>query len=204
VPLAFGLAVLTIMTTWKSGRALLARRTSERTVGLAKFMEDVRHGGKDLIWSRVPGTAVYMSSTPDVVPLALMSTVTHHHVLHERVVILTIRTDDTPHVDETERAWVEPLGKGFWRVSGVYGFMEDPDVPALLRYVASLHPELDINVKEATFFLGQETILASKRGGMAIWREHLFSLMARNATKATRFFGLPLDRVVEVGAYIEI
>jgi hypothetical protein len=141
-----------------------------------------------------------MSSTPDLVPLALMYTTSHHHVLHERVVILTIRTDEAPHVPAAERAWVEPLGNEFWRLAAVYGFMEDPDVPSLLRHVAELEPRLDIDPRQATFFLGQETILAGEApGGMAEWREHLFSFMARNATKATKFFGLPVDRVVEVG-----
>jgi len=205
VPLLVAGLVLTLMTTWKTGRAVLASRNAQRTVSLSEFMQDVREDPKEVFVARVPGTAVYMSGAPDVVPLPLVYNTRHQHVLHERVVILTVRTDEAPHVDLAERAWVEPLGKGFWRVSGVYGFMEDPDVPDLLRYVAELQPDLDINPREATFFLGQETILASDRpGGMAKWREHLFAALARNATKATRFFGLPPDRVVEVGTYIEM
>ena len=205
VPLAIAAVILTVMTTWKTGRELLARRTAERTVALTDFMADLRNGHRDVFSTRVPGTAVYMSSTPDVVPLALSYTTKHHHVLHERVVILTVRIDDTPHVDDAERVWVEPLGQAVWRVTGVYGFTEEPDVPELLRLVGELNPELVIDPQAATFFLGQETILASERQrGMAPWREHLFALLARNATKATRFFGLPADRVVEVGAYLEI
>jgi KUP system potassium uptake protein len=204
VPLAIAGSILILMTTWKTGRKLLGSRTSERTRTLASFMDDVRNEDNPVFMARVPGTAVYMSSTPDVVPLALANTTKHYKVIHERVVILTIRTDDAPHVDLAERAWVEPLGKGFWRVSGVYGFMEDPNVPELLQYVATLQPDLEIDVKEATFFLGQETILAAERPGMAKWREQVFAVMARNATKATRFFGLPTDRVVEVGSYIEL
>jgi KUP system potassium uptake protein len=146
-----------------------------------------------------------MSSTPDVVPPALIYTTRHHHVLHQRVVILTVRTDEAPHVPPAERAWIEPLGNGFWRVAGVYGFMEDPDIPALLRYVAELEPQLDVDPRQATYFLGSETILAGEApGGMAEWREHLFAFMARNATRATLFFGLPADRVVEVGTYVEM
>jgi KUP system potassium uptake protein len=206
VPLAVASGVLLLMTTWKTGRALLARRTADRTVTLSSFMADVRAGdGKAMFLSRVPGTAVYMSSTPDVVPLALMYSCRHHRVLHERVVILTIRTDDTPHVALAERAFVEPLGQGFWRVTGNYGFMESPDVPALLRTVAEIQPDLDVVVRETTFFLGQETILASERlPGMMVWREHVFAAMHRNAAKATSFFGLPPDRVVEIGAHIEL
>ncbi|MEW5847816.1 MAG: potassium transporter Kup [Myxococcota bacterium] len=204
VPLLLAAVVLTLMTTWKTGRTLLARRISERTTPLWRFMDEVRAEHRELFLSRVPGTAIYMSSTPDVVPLALAYTTRHLRVLHDRVVILTIRTDDTPHVELAERAWVEPLGRGVWRVTGVYGFMEDPDVPELLRHVASLYPELQIDLGRATFFLGHETILASELPGMAKWREHVFALMARNATRATRFFGLPAERVVEVGAYIEI
>ncbi len=205
VPLALAGVVLLLMTTWKRGRVLLAARTEERTASLSQFMDDVRRGGSDMFIARVPGTAVYMSSTPDTVPLALMYSCRHHRVLHERVVILTIRIDDTPHVDDAERAWVEPLGGGFWRVTGLYGFMEDPDVPSLLGTVASLEPDLEIEVAETTFFLGQETILASDRlPGMSLWRERLFGAMARNATKATRFFGLPPERVVEIGAFIEM
>ena len=204
VPLAMGAVVLVLMTTWKRGRTLLANRTSQRTIQLSDFMQKVRGNRLETI-GRVPGTAVYMSSTPDLVPLALMYTTRHHHVLHERVVILTIRTDEAPHVPAAERAWVEPLGNEFWRLAAVYGFMEDPDVPSLLRHVAELEPRLDIDPRQATFFLGQETILAGEApGGMAEWREHLFSFMARNATKATKFFGLPVDRVVEVGTYIEM
>lgn len=204
VPIVLGVGVLTLMTTWKRGRALLAARTAERTMPLLRFMDDLREKADQMILTRVPGTAVYMSSAPDVVPLALAYTLRHHRVLHERVLILTIRTDDTPRVDVAERVFLEPLGHGFWRVTGIYGFMEDPDVPQLLGLVAALEPQLAIDLEETTFFLGQETILPSDRPGMARWREHLFSAMARNATKATNFFRLPADRVVEVGAYIEI
>jgi KUP system potassium uptake protein len=192
------------MTTWKHGRTLLANRTSQRTIQLSEFMQGLRANQLETV-ARVPGTAVYMSGTPDTVPLALMYTTRHHHVLHERVVILTIRTDEAPHVPAAERAWVEPLGQNFWRIAGVYGFMQDPDVPSLLRHVAELEPRLAIDPRQATFFLGQETILAGEApGGMAEWREHLFAFMARNATRATKFFGLPTDRVVEVGTYVEM
>jgi KUP system potassium uptake protein len=204
VPLAMGAAVLVLMTTWKRGRTLLARRTAQRTYPLADFMQEVR-GGRLEALGRVPGTAVYLCSAPDVVPLALVYTTRHHHVLHERVVILTISTDEAPHVPQAERAFVEPLGDGFWRVGGVYGFMEDPDVPSLLADVGALDSRLLLDLRQTTFFLGQETILAAEiPGGMARWREHLFAFLARNATRATRFFGLPPDRVVEVGTYIEM
>jgi KUP system potassium uptake protein len=204
VPLAMAAAILTMMLTWKQGRAILSDRVSAKTIPLAQFMGKLRSDTAERFASRVPGTAVYMSSTPDVAPLALMYNVKYNHIVHDFTVILTVRTDDTPFVPEAERVWLEPLGEGFWRLHGVYGFMEDPDVAKLLAQAEALNPSFRVDLRTATFFLGHETILSVPGPGMARWRERVFGLMARNAANATNFFNLPADRVVQLGAHIEI
>jgi KUP system potassium uptake protein len=151
---------------------------------------------------RVPGIACYMTSNPSGTPLALMHNLKHNKVLHEYVIVATISTRQIPHVPNNERVDIEPLFNGFYRMKIYYGFMEEPDIPKALEQVEI--PNIDFKEKDVTYFLGRETVIASKRPGMAIWREKLFALMSRNATTATAYFCLPSDRVVEIGAQVEI
>jgi KUP system potassium uptake protein len=197
-PLVIGAGVFTLMSTWKTGRRILAARLQEGTLPLDLFLADVgRHA-----MPRVPGTAVFMYGNRTGTPPALLHSVKHYKVLHAQVVLLSIETQEVPHVPEEERVWVDTLEHGFYRIVLAYGFMEEPSVPEALAGVKA--GALDLRPAHTTFFLGRETLIPSKKPGMAMWREHLFALMSRNARTATSFFGLPPNRVVELGAQIEL
>ena len=198
VPLLIAAAIFTLMTTWNRGRTILARRMLEKTVPLNMLMADL--AAEPPI--RVPGTAIFMYGSLDGTPPALVHNLAHNKVLHERVVLLTVTTEDVPHVQPPERVTVKRLSKGFSQVTAHYGFMEDPDVDNLLQ--ACRAKSLDIRIEGATFFLGRETLIATHRPGMAKWREHLFSFMSRNALRATAFFKIPAEQVFEVGAQVEL
>jgi KUP system potassium uptake protein len=143
-----------------------------------------------------------MYGNPNGVPPALLHSLKHYKVLHEQVVFLSVVTEEVPHVPQSERIQAEPLAPGFFRVVLHYGFMEDADLPAAIAKVRL--EGLDLRPAVTTYFLGRETLIPSKKPGMAIWREKLFSLMSRNARPATSFFGIPPNRVVELGAQIEL
>jgi KUP system potassium uptake protein len=198
VPLVIGAAVFTLLTTWKKGRIILAERMQERTLPRELFLQSLLQHPPH----RVPGTAVFMYGSSAGTPPALLHNLKHNRVLHERVVFLTIRTEEIPAVDAAERAMVTDLGHGLWHVTLRYGFLEDANVPEALADLG--HPELPFKRMETTYFLGRETLIATKHPGMALWRERLFSLMSRNARPATAFFRLPPNRVVELGAQVEL
>jgi KUP system potassium uptake protein len=151
---------------------------------------------------RVPGTAVFMTAQPRGTPPALAHNLRHNKVLHEHVIVLTVRTQPVPYVRYADQVDVQPLGKGVYNVAVRYGFMQDPHVPDALGMAREKGAEMDAD--DVTYFLGRETILVSKRPGMAMWREKLFVLMARNAVRATAFFRLPAERVVELGVQVEM
>jgi KUP system potassium uptake protein len=151
---------------------------------------------------RVPGTAVFMTAQPQGTPPALAHNLRHNKVLHQHVVILTVSTAQTPHVPPDQRLTVEALGDGVYNLRVQYGFMEDPNVPDVIRHAGTVGVDLDAD--DVTYFLGRETIIATRRKGMALWREKLFVLMARNAVRATAFFRLPPERVVELGVQVEM
>jgi KUP system potassium uptake protein len=197
-PLAVGVLVFTMMTTWRRGRQILTERHREGEFPVDLFLEEMKTHAPH----RVPGTAVFMYRNPNGIPSALLHNLKHNKVLHERTVFLTVATEDVPHVPAEERIRAEDMGNGFWRVMIRYGFLEDPDVPAALKLLKV--DGLDFKPMETTFFLGRETLIATKRPGMAIWRERLFARMARNERPATSFFRLPPNRVVELGEQIEL
>jgi KUP system potassium uptake protein len=198
VPLAIGAVVFTLLTTWKRGRLVLSKRMRDRTLPLEQFVESLmRHPPH-----RVSGTAVFMFGSSTGTPPALLHNLKHNQVLHERVVFLTIRTEEVPAVAPEARARVESLGHGLWQVVLRYGFMEDADIPAALQ--ALEHDSLAFPPMSTTYFLGRETLIATKHPGMAVWRERLFAIMARNARPATAYFRLPPNRVVELGAQVEL
>ncbi len=166
------------------------------------LMDDFMQRIGQTLPTRVPGTAIYMYSSPGGTPPALVQNLTHNKVLHERVVFLTVVTKEIPYVDARDRVQVEPLGEHFHRITANYGFAEEANVPELLTDI-----EIDgqgFTLAETTFFLGREQLFATARPGMAIWRERLFSRTARNALGATAFFHVPPERVVEVGMQIEL
>jgi KUP system potassium uptake protein len=151
---------------------------------------------------RVPGTAIFMTSNLQGTPPTLLHNLEHNRVLHERVILLTVTTSDVPYVPDNQRAELEPLGQGFYRVALHYGFMQEPDVPAALMLVAA--PDFPVDLDRTTFFLGIETLLLSDRPGMPLWKERLFVLLSRNAVRATSFFKIPPQRVVEIGIQVEL
>ena len=198
VPLVIASAGFVLMTTWKRGRAIVGRRLRARAYPFAEFLKDIAARPPH----RVPGTAVFMTGTGTGTPPTLLHNLEHNKVLHDQVILLTVITSDIPHVAESRRLTVEPLAECFFRVTVAYGFMEEPDVPGALNglHTQGLHVDLDTT----TFFLGRETLLATAKPGMAIWRERLFVLMTSNAMRATTFFKIPPERVVELGMQVEL
>ena len=198
LPLLIAALLFTGMTTWKTGRRLVAERLTARAVPISDFIESV----KQMNPARVPGAAVFMTAQPTGTPPALAHNLRYNKVLHEYVVILSVSVVPKPYVEEEDRLEVEPLGYQLFKVKLQYGFTEDPDIPAALLKARELGMRFDPN--DLTYFLGRETIIVTRRKGMAIWREHLFVLMARNAVRATAFFRLPPERVVELGVQVEM
>jgi KUP system potassium uptake protein len=194
-PLLMGAMLFSLMMTWRRGRAILAQRFREQLLPLIDFFEVIRVE----LPARVPGTAIFMSGSVEGTPPALLHNFLHNRVLHQRIVLLTIQTTDAARVNEAQRFTTESLENGFTRLTARYGFMEHPDAPKLL-----MDAGLITGVEHVTFFLGRENLIATARPGMARWRTHLFAFLSRNAHPATKFFGIPPDRVVELGAQIEL
>ena len=197
-PLLIGGIVFTLLTTWKKGRSLLMRRLSEDAMPLDLFIQSIEASPP----TRVDGTAVFLTSTPNRVPHALLHNLKHNKVLHERVVFLTVVTRDIPYVPDEERGEVESLGCNFYRISADYGFKDDPDVPELLEDCGNKGFAFDM--METSFFVSRETLIATVSPGMALWREKLFVSLSKNATKASEFFQVPTNRVVELGTQVEL
>jgi KUP system potassium uptake protein len=151
---------------------------------------------------RVPGTSVFMSATAGTIPAALLHNIKHNQVLHERVVILDVQVEEIPHVAAADRARVEDCGEGFFRIRLRYGFMEEPDVPRDLARIHACGPRFDM--MRTSFYLGRQKLIASRRPGMALWREHLFDWMMKSSESAMEFFRLPTNRMVELGSQMEI
>ncbi|WP_375426876.1 potassium transporter Kup [uncultured Sphingomonas sp.] len=196
-PLLIGAIAFTLLTTWSHGRKLMIDRLHEAAMPLKVFIDSAVGSA-----TRVPGTAVFMTSSADGVPHALLHNLKHNKVLHERIILMTVKIVDQPVWPEQERAKLEGLGDGFYRVVLRYGFMDQIDVPAALRKVHECGA--DFRMVDTSFFLSRQTLLASERPGMAIWRERLFAWMLRNAESAMEFFRLPPNRVVELGSQVEI
>ncbi len=197
-PLLIGGAVFTLLTTWKRGRAILMRRLAEDAMPLDLFIQSIEASPP----TRVPGTAVFLTSTADRVPHALLHNLKHNKVLHERVVFLTIVTKDIPYVAEADRVEIAPMGCDFYRMVAKYGFKDEPDVPELLEDCGRNGFAFDM--METSFFVSRETLIATVSPGMALWREKLFVSMSKNATKASEFFHVPTNRVVELGTQVEL
>jgi KUP system potassium uptake protein len=197
-PILIGGVVFTLLTTWKRGRSLLMRRLADDAMPLDLFIQSIEASPP----TRVPGTAVFLTSTKDRVPHALLHNLKHNKVLHERVVFLTIVTQDIPYVPDEERYEIQPLGCNFFRMVAYYGFKDDPDVPELLDDCGRRGFVFDM--METSFFVSRETLIATVTPGMALWREKLFVSMSKNATKASEFFQVPTNRVVELGTQVEL
>ncbi|WP_267351188.1 potassium transporter Kup [Sphingomonas sp. GM_Shp_2] len=196
-PLLVGFIIFTFLTTWSTGRKLMIERLREGTMPVKVFIESAANAA-----SRVSGTAVFMTSTSEGVPHALLHNLKHNKVLHERVILLTVKIAGRPYWPDHDRAALEELGHGFYRLVLRFGFMEEANVPAGLKRV-----EIEggaFKMMDTSFFLSRQTLLPSSRPGMMLWREKLFSWMLRNAESAMEFFRLPTNRVVELGSQVEI
>jgi KUP system potassium uptake protein len=198
LPLVIGALLFTLMTTWKTGRQIVAQRLTARAVPLEDFLARVAETRP----ARVPGAAVFMTAQPRGTPPALAHNLRYNKVMHEHVITLLVTTQPVPHVPIEQRVTVPELGHGVSDVVVRYGFMEDPNIPEALALAREAGLELDEN--DVTYFLGRETLIVTKTPGMAQWRERLFVVMARNAVRATAFFRLPAERVVELGVQVEL
>ncbi|HZQ61705.1 MAG TPA: potassium transporter Kup [Casimicrobiaceae bacterium] len=197
-PILVGAVMFTLLTTWKRGRGVLMDRLAEDTMPLDIFIESISQSPP----TRVPGTAIFLTSTVNRVPHALLHNLKHNKVLHERVIFLTIVTRDIPRVPKKEQLDIRELGCSFWAIEGMYGFMEDPDVPALLETCGARGLEFDM--MDTSFFVSRETLIPTVAPGMALWRERLFVSLSKNAIKASDFFHVPTNRVVELGTQVEL
>jgi len=197
-PLLVGAIAFTLLTTWARGRQLMIDRMNEASLPMEIFIKSAAPSA-----ARVPGTAVFMTSSASGVPHALLHNLKHNKVLHERVILLTVKIEDVPYVPLEKRLEVHDYGEGFYRVLLRYGFMDEINVPAALGQLKGCGPPC--KMMDTSFFLARQTLIASaKRPGMAIWREKLFAWMLRNAESAMEFFKLPTNRVVELGSQVEI
>ena len=194
-PLVVGFVVYSLMSTWQTGRQKIAAELSLGALPFTEFVAHARPGSPH----RVPGAAIFMSRDPVATPVALLHNLKHNKVLHEKVVMLTILTEEIPQVPRRQRVRLEDLGKGFFRVTARYGFMENPSVGEVLELTRA--QGLDLPPMSATFFLSRETLVASPRSG---WRERLFAYMARNAVRPTDFYRIPPNRVIELGMQVKL
>jgi KUP system potassium uptake protein len=198
-PLVVATGIFWLMTTWKRGRSGLRQQLNQRAIPLQEFMQLLAK--QDI--PRVDGTAVFLNSEADAVPPSLLHNLKHNRVLHEKVTLLTALTEEVPRVEPERRIEVLDLGQGFTRLVARYGFMENPSVPQILA--AASARGLDLPVRDVSFFLSRERIIPRRRASfLARWRNQLFAFMSRNALGATAYFDIPPDRVVEIGAQVEI
>ncbi|MFZ4536398.1 potassium transporter Kup [Propionivibrio sp.] len=195
-PLAAGSLVFLLMSTWKRGGQLLTERTSGEAIKLESFIDALLVA----MPARVPGTSVFMTSSNDHVPNAMLHNLMHNKVLHERVLIVSVQVSDVPYIPELERVEISELKGDFYRVTVHYGFKDEPDIPQALMLCAA--KDLAIDMMETSFFLGRATLIPKVGSGMALWREKLFVFMYRNSSSATSFYKIPSNRVVELGTQV--
>ncbi len=198
VPIVVALGIFVVLTTWKKGRTALRRQLVGSSIPLDYFLSRLRENAP----YRVAGTAVFMTSTMGVTSPLLLHHFKHNKVLHEKVVLLTIVTEGVPEVAKKNRVQLRELGEGFWEVIAHYGFMQTPNVPQVLRRAAE--QGLSLDPEAVSYFLGRETVLTTGKSGLSRWRKRLFVYLARNARPANAFFRIPPNRVVELGAQVEI
>ncbi|GAA0889805.1 potassium transporter Kup [Rhodanobacter soli] len=198
-PLVLGVVLFSVMTTWRRGRELVVREIKQGGLALAPFIENIAEHPP----LRVPGTAIFLTANQHAVPHALLHNLKHNKVLHERNVLLTVETLETPVADADERIAITPMAGNFFGLELRFGFAEDPNIPLALTQCT--REGLGFDMMDTTFFLSRETIVADvRRPGMALWRDKLFAFLSRNALPATAFFQIPGNRLIELGAQVEI
>ncbi len=198
-PLLVAALVYLLLSTWKQGRNLLAQILQEGALPLEEFIRSAVRPGSP---TRVPGTAVFLTTNPAGTPTTLLHNLKHNKVLHEQVVLMTVVTEDVPRLSAADRVVVEPLDKGFYRLTARYGFVQSPDAQDVLD--CAKEDKLDLDLMKTTFFLGRETLIPGSHAGMSLWRKKLFAVMARNSQRFTDFFQIPINRVVELGMQVRL
>jgi KUP system potassium uptake protein len=197
-PILVGLVIFTLLSTWATGRRLMRARLAETGLPLPIFIKSAATSAH-----RVRGTAVFLSASPDTIPSALLHNLKHNQVLHERVLILTVKVEEVPYIDAPRRLEVHPAGDGFYRVILHYGFMQEVDIPRDLARIGNIGEPFDM--MRTSFFLGRQKLIPSKeRPGMAVWRERLFAWMSKSSESAMEYFQLPTNRVIELGSQLQI
>ncbi|MCX7178269.1 MAG: KUP/HAK/KT family potassium transporter, partial [Proteobacteria bacterium] len=194
-PLLFGLFIYLLLSTWRRGRDLLSVRLSADEMDLKSFVASI-----DDSITRVPGTAVFLTANLENVPHAMLHSLKHYKALHERLVLVSVNILDQPYFNESRRVKVRHLNNQFWQVEVLYGFMEQPNLPKALE--DCVVDGLELEPMDTSFFLGRETLIPQLNSEMPLWREKIFVAMFRNAGSAAAFFGLPANRVVELGTQV--
>jgi KUP system potassium uptake protein len=197
-PLVIAALFYILFTTWKRGRTLLRERFRKEQISVEVLLRDFAEHQP----IRAPGTAVFMDSNPSGIPRTLLHNLKHNKVLHERVILLTVITEEVPRIPWPEKLEIHELAPNFFRIMAHYGFMETPNVPTILRYAE--RDGLEYKPMETTFFLGRETLILSRSRGMNYWRKLLFALLSSNAQQATLHYGIPPNRAIEIGAQVEM
>jgi KUP system potassium uptake protein len=198
LPLVLGGALIVIMWTWHRGAQILSEKTRRDSISLAELVDILRARAP----YRAPGTAVFLTSDPETAPVALMHNLKHNKVLHEKNIILTIDTAETPRVSEDQRIRIEPLNDDFKKVIITYGFMESPNVPKALTLCRKVGLKFDIMA--TSFFLGRRSVVPSAKSGMPLWQDKLFIFLMKNAANPTDFYKIPPGRVVELGTQVTV
>jgi KUP system potassium uptake protein len=197
IPLSVSLLVWLLMHCWRYGQSTVGKWIEEATTPV----EDVEERIKQEEVARVPGTGVFLTPNPVGVPMILLRHIEHNQVLHERVVLLTVKMEDVPRVPRNRREEVEELGEGLWRMILHYGFMEDPNVPAALK---RKRKKLDLDLEKVTYYVGHLTLVRGEKKRRRSWRMMVYAVLARNAAESTTFYGLPADRVFETGVRVQL
>jgi KUP system potassium uptake protein len=198
VPVLLGGGLVLLMVTWQRGTGILSDKTRRDAIPLSDLIEMLRARQPH----RAPGTAIFLTSDPTTAPVALMHNLKHNKVLHERNVILTVTTAETPRVKEPDRVKIEVINDDFWRVTVNYGFMETPNIPKALGVCR--RQGLKFDIMATSFFLGRRSVVASATSGMPLWQDKLFIFLQKNAANPTDFFHIPPGRVVEMGTQVTV
>ncbi len=197
-PLVMGVVLFTIMSTWWRGRQIVRKNSNEGAMPLKLFVDSIAMSPPH----KVAGTGVFMTASANGVPNAMLHNLKHNKVLHERVIILSVVIEDIPFVPKEDYVWIEDMSHGFWKITGHFGFKETPDIPKMLSDCKL--QAMSFDMMDTSFFINRETLIATPGGGMALWREHLFVWMSHLAAKASDYFRIPSNRVVELGSQVEI